>query len=119
MPITKTTTSFTWATGSATSSGTTNPISVTGDYAQQVYVGIVQTGTATTPASFTVQVSPDGGTTWYNLTTLTAGTVGSTTPYQWIIDVPITAESVQVVYSSQAGGTSSSLTAQLGQVTAV
>jgi hypothetical protein len=116
MAITKASTAFSWASGSATASGTTNPISTTGDYAQQVYVDLVQTGTATTAASFIVQVSPDG-TTWFSLIPITAPTAAGT--YDWVIDVPITAESVRIQYTQQAGGTSSSLTAQLGQVTAV
>jgi hypothetical protein len=116
MSISKSSSSFTWASGSSTSSGTTNSISTSSDYAQQVFVSIVQVGTATTAASFTVQCSPDGST-YYNLTTLTAGVSAAT--YNWIVDIPVTAESVQIVYSAESGGTSSTLTGQLGQVTSV
>lgn len=116
MAISKTSTVFTWASGSATASGTTSPIGTLGDYAQQVYVDLVQTGTATTPASFIVQVTPDG-VTWFSLLAITAQTAAGT--YDWVIDLPITAEAVRLQYSAQSGGTSSSLTAQLGQITAV
>jgi hypothetical protein len=116
MAATKSASSFTWASGSATASGTTNPINCATDYVQEVYVSIVQVGTATTAANFYLQWSPDGST-YYSGQTYTAGTAPTT--YAWVIAVPVTAEDVQIVYAAQAGGTSSTLTAQLGQVTAV
>lgn len=116
MAATKSATNFTWATGSATSSGMTNPISCSSDYVQEVYVSIVQAGTATTAASFYCQLSPDGST-YYPTQTYTAGTSAAT--YTWVISVPVTAESVEIVYTAQSGGTSSTLTAQLGQLTGV
>lgn len=116
MAISKNVSNFTWASGSSTTSGTTVAINTTSDYAQQIYLSIVQVGTATTAASFTIQTSPDAST-FYSLTTMSAGTTAGT--YQWVIDVPITCEAVQIVYSAQSGGTSSTLTAQLGQVTGV
>ena len=106
----------TWASGSATASGTTSPISCSADYLQEVYVSIVQVGTATSGASFAVQSAPDGST-YYSSQTYTAGTSAAT--YTWVIAVPVTAESVQIVYTAQSGGTSSTLTAQLGQITGV
>jgi hypothetical protein len=116
MSITKTSSSFTWASGSATAGGTTSPISTSSDYSQQIYVSIVVVGTATSAANFTVQTSPDGST-YYNLTTLYAGTAAGT--YYFQVDCPVTCESVQIIYVAQSGGTSSTLTAQCGQVTAV
>jgi hypothetical protein len=116
MAATKSALSFTWASGSSTSSGTTNPISCSSDYIQEVFVSIVQVGAATSAATFTVQASPDGST-YYSGQTYTAPTAAGTT--SWTIAVPVTAESVQIVYTAQTGGTSSTLTAQLGQVTGV
>jgi hypothetical protein len=116
MAASKSSTTFTWASGSATASGTTNPISCSADYVQEVYVSIVQVGTATTAATFTVQWSPDGST-YFSGQTYTAPLGAATTA--WVIAVPVTAQDVQIVYTAQSGGTSSSLTAQLGQVTGV
>jgi hypothetical protein len=116
MAATKSASSFTWASGSSTASGTTNPISCSTDYVQEVYVSIVQVGTASTAANFYVQWSPDGST-YYSGQTYTAPTSAATT--NWVIAVPVTAEDVQIVYAAQSGGTSSTLTAQLGQVTGV
>jgi hypothetical protein len=116
MAATKSATAFTWASGSATASGTTNPISCSTDYVQEVYVSIVVVGTATGGATFIVQSSPDGST-YYSGQTYTAPLTAGTT--SWIIAVPVSAEDVQIVYTAQTGGTSSTLTAQLGQVTGV
>ncbi|MGO9466385.1 MAG: hypothetical protein ACLQIB_11570 [Isosphaeraceae bacterium] len=116
MAATKSSSSFTWASGSATASGTTNPISCSTDYVQELYVSIVQVGSASTAATFTPQWSPDG-TTYYSGQTYTAPLTAVTT--NWTIAVPVTAEDVQIVYTAQSGGTSSTLTAQLGQVTGV
>lgn|SRR5487761_1635513 len=117
MAASKSSSSFTWASGSSTTSGTTNPIDCSTDYAQQVYLSIAQVGTATTGASFIVQWSPDGGTTWYSSPAFTAGLTAAT--YYWTIDIPVTATKVQIVYTVQSGGTSSTLVAQLGQVTGI
>ena len=97
MAVTKSSSTFTWASGSATASGTTNPISCSGDYVQEVYVSIVQVGTASTAATFTVQWSPDGST-YYSGQTYTAPTSAGTT--YWTVAVPITAEDVQIVYTA-------------------
>jgi len=113
---TKSATAFTWASGSATTSGTTNPISCSTDYIQEVYLQIVQVGTATTAATFTIQSSPDGST-YFSGQTYTAPTAAGT--YTWNLAVPASAQDVQIVYTAQSGGTSSTLTAQLGQVTGV
>lgn len=113
MAASKSCSTFTWASGSSTSSGTTNSISCSGDYVQQVYVSIVVVGTPTAAASFVVQWSPDGSTFYGSpayATSLAAGT------YPWTIDLPSTAQAVQIVYTAQTGGTSSTLTAQLGQL---
>src|SRR5208283_1823945 len=116
MPTTKGATAFTWASGSSTTSGTTNPLetSVSTDYAGAVWATLVQVGTATTGAWIQIQESPDGGTTWYLLPTklvsfpLAAGT------YSVAIAIEPTCKGVQVGYGAQVGGTSSTLTMQLG-----
>jgi hypothetical protein len=84
MAASKSASAFTWASGSSTASGTTNPIDCSTDYAQQVYVSVAVVGS----------------------------------PY-WVIDVPVTATKVEIVYTAQTGGTSSTLVAQLGQVTGI
>lgn len=100
-----------------TASGTSTPVDCSTDYAQQLFVSIQQVGTATTGASFQIQWSPDGGTTYYNSAVYTAGLSAAT--YYWTIDIPVTATKVQVIYTQQSGGTSSTITAQLGQVTGI
>jgi hypothetical protein len=116
MAATKGVSTFTWASGSAISSGTTNPVSCATYYAQDLAVTIAQVGTATTAASFQVQYSFDAST-YYTLATYTAGTGAAT--YTWTINIPATAQYVQIVYSAQSGGTSSTLNAQLGEVTGI
>jgi hypothetical protein len=117
MAASKSATAFTWASGSSTSSGTTNPIDCSTDYAQQVYVSVAVVGSPSAGAAFYIAASPDGGTTYYSLPTYTASTTAGT--YYWVIDVPVTATKVEIVYTAQTGGTSSTLVAQLGQVTGI
>ena len=62
MAATKASATFTWASGSATASGTTNAINTATLYAAAIYPSIVQVTTATTAASFIVNQSPDGST---------------------------------------------------------
>jgi hypothetical protein len=116
--ITLSSASFTWASGSATASGTTNAITTTALYAKTVYGQIVQVGIATTAASIQVQESPDGSTYFSPPTKVyTAGLAAAT--YYFQIPCDPTCASVQVVYTAQVGGTSSTLTMQLGEVTGV
>ena len=116
MPATKTYTAFTWSSGSATTSGTTNAINTAALYAASVYAFITQVGTATTPAAFTIQQSPEG-VNYFPGPTYTAGTAAGN--YSWIIALDPTCTSVKIVYTSQAGGTSSTLSPELGEVTGV
>lgn len=79
-------------------------------------VSIVQVGTATTPATFRVQSSPDGGANYYDETgDIAAGTVAGT--YTWAVDVKYSANRVRIVYVQQSGGTSSTLSAVVGETT--
>jgi hypothetical protein len=79
---------------------------------QQIFANIVVAGTPTGAAAIQPQYSVDGGTTYYNgftyKTDLAAGT------YPFIIDVPPTTNRLKLVFTQQTGGTSSTLTAQLG-----
>lgn len=120
MAATKAATTFTWASGSATTSGTTNPIttSVATDYAGAVWGSIVVVGTPTVAATVQIQESPDASTYYSPPTKLfTAGLTAGT--YSFAIALEPTAKAVQLVYVAQTGGTSSTFTAQLGEVTAV
>lgn len=87
-----------------------------GDYVQQLYIDIVVVGTPTVAASVQPQWSPDG-TNFYNGPTFSTSLAAGT--YDTIIDVPATAKSVKAVFVQQTGGTSSTATVQLGQVTSI
>ena len=117
MALTKTYTAMTWASGSATSSGTTNAVDVSGSYASEVYVQIVVVGTATTAASFTVAFSADTTNYRGSVGPFSAGTAAST--YKFVVAVPPGASDVEIVYTAQSGGTSSTLTADVSRVTAL
>lgn len=99
-------------------SQTSSAVDTSGDYADTVFASLVVVGTPSGSATFQVQISPDGGTTYYNYgpvysAPLTAGT------YNWAIGLDETAKKVQVVFAAQTGGTSGTFTAQTGQITGV
>lgn len=100
-----------------TTTTTSSAADCSGDYAQQVYVSIAVVGSPSGAATFSLQWSPDGGTTYYSGPTYSAD-VTATIDY-WVIDVPVTATKVKIVFTAQTGGTSSTCTAQLGQVTGI
>ena len=118
MAATKSAAAFTWASGSQYISGTTNSISTSTDYIQTVYGKLVQVGPATTAATVQVQDSPDGSTYYSPPAKLWVAPLAAGT-YYFEVAVDPTAESTQVVYTAQSGGTSSALTMQLGQVTGI
>ncbi len=111
-----TTLSSSWASGSTTASGTTTAVSTATHYADTIYLTLVQVGVATTAATFTIWQSPDG-TTYYAGPTYTAGLTAAT--YAWEIALDPTCQSVQVTWTTQSGGTSSTIAIQLGEVTGV
>lgn len=102
-----------------TTTQTSSAQSTAGDYADTCFISIAQVGTATTAAQLQVQESPDGGTTWYQPSSklVTAGLAAGT--YYAEIPLDPTASGVKVTYTQQAGGTSSTCTVQLGQVTGI
>lgn len=117
MAATKASAAFTWASGSATASGTTNAISTATHYADAVYVKVVVVGTPTASFTFVVQQSPDGSTYYSGQTysaPLAAGTYYFGPPF---LSLDPSCQSVQIVYTAQSGGTSSTLTAQIGELT--
>ena len=109
-----------WASGSTTTSGTTTAVSTSTYYSASVYVKIVQVGVPTTAATFIVQQSPDG-TNFYDSRVYNYPLAAAT--YTWGPGDGLTlapdCESVQIVYTAQSGGTSSTLTAQLGYISGV
>ena len=114
MPATKSSATL---LNAVTTSQTSASQNVATDYAMDVYVSIVQVGTATTAASFFVTWTPDGSTT-FNSATYTAGLTAATYSFP-PVSLPPTAQSVTVTFTAQAGGTSSTCTAILGQVTGI
>lgn len=114
MAITKTNTTL---LNAVTTTQTSSAQDTSGDYADDLYVSITQVGTATTAASFYLQWSDDAGATYHVSATYAAGLTAAT--YEWVVSVPVTATNVKVTFTAQAGGTSSTCTAQLGRVTAV
>jgi hypothetical protein len=75
---------------------------------------IAQVGTATTAATVVLQASVDGGTTYSDVATRTAGLAAAT--YSWVSSIPDAVSHVRTVFTEQSGGTSSTLNAQLGRV---
>lgn len=102
---------------SVTTTSTTSAVDVSNAYRASVYASMVQVGTATTPAQLKVEVSPDGGTTWYDLTEFTYPVAAGT--YEHVIALPDDAQSVRLSFTAQSGGTSSTLNAQVGEITAL
>jgi hypothetical protein len=114
MAITKSVLSvFTTTTTTATSSTQT----ISGAYAADYYISIVQTGTATTGATVQPSHSPDNGTTFYNGPVYTAGLSAAT--YTWFVSIPSDATQTKLIYTTQAGGTSSVINAQISQITSL
>jgi hypothetical protein len=103
---------------STVSTTTSSAIDTSANDLTEVYGSVVQVGTATTAATIQIQVSPDAGTTYYSPTTLlwTAGLAAGTYPF--VLWVPTTATKIKVTFTTQVGGTSSTVVCQLNTVTA-
>ena len=79
-----------------TSTQTSSAVSTSGDYADAIYAKCVVVGTPTGGASFNIQQSPDGGTTYYTGPTYTFGTLVAATYYIGPIALDPTCTSVKV-----------------------
>lgn len=120
MKPTKTYTTLTWASGSATASGTTNTVNTATDPYDALWGQVVVVGTPTVGASIQVQESVDGSTWWASpVKQWTASTLAAGTYVFGPIPIDPTASLVEVVYTAQTGGSSSTVTMQLGQVTLI
>lgn len=103
----------------ATSTTTSSAVDASSDYITEIYGSIAVVGSPSAGATVQVQVSPDGGTTYYSLPTLlytaplTAGT------YLFGMVLPSSTKKYQVVYTAQTGGTSSTCTVQSNDVTGI
>lgn len=102
-----------------TTTTTSAAVDVSAHYADTVYGSIAVVGTPTVAAAVQVQESPDGGTTWYSPPTGLYSTALAAGTYYFRIPVDPTATRVQVVFTQQTGGTSSTCTVQLGEVTGI
>lgn len=118
MALTKSSTAGTWASGSSTTSGTSNGVDISGSYASEVDVQIVQVGTASTAAQFYVEFSADGTNYRSSVGPFNAGLTAATYKFGPIV-CPPGQGSVRVVQTVQSGGTSSTITFDVGKVTAL
>src|ERR1700688_2771974 len=91
---------------------------VSTNYATEVYIDLVQVGTATTAATIQIQVSPDGSTYYSPASLLITGPLAAGT-YDWVIQIPVTAIDFKVAFTQQSGGTSSTIVVQSNAVTGV
>lgn len=118
MALTKTFTAITWATGSATASGTSNPVDISASYASEVDVQVVVAGAPTAAAQFTVEFSADASNFRAAVGPFSAGLTAGTYKFGPIA-CPPGQNSVRVVQTAQTGGTSSTLTADVSRTTAI
>lgn len=118
MALAKTFTAATWASGSATASGTSNAIDISASYASEVDVQVVQVGTASAAASFTVEFSADATNFRASVGPFTAGLTAATYKFG-PISCPPGQSSVRVVHTAQSGGTSSTITVDVSRTTAL
>lgn len=110
------------ATNVTATNTTPTGVSVVDGYSKTLGVSIVQVGTASTVATWWAQVSFDGGSTYLDhagtsQAGIAAGTAANT--YSWTVVLPSEATHVRVPFTAQAGGTSSTLNAVVGKVTAL
>lgn len=98
-----------------TTTQTSSVVTISDAYDSTAFVEIVQVGTATTAASVLIQLSTDNSK-WYDFRTYTAGLTAAT--YTGGFDLLRGALYVRFTFTQQAGGTSSTCTVQVGEVTA-
>ena len=104
---------------STASSTTSSAVDVSANYDTEVYVDMVIVGTATGAATVQIQVSPDGGSTYYSPPSLLYTAPLAAGTYDVVIKVPVTATHIKAAFTQQSGGTSSTVVVQLNTVTAV
>src|ERR1044072_3981453 len=100
-----------------TTTSTSAAKDVSAVYAATLFVDIVVVGTPTAAASFQVQESPDGGTTYYLGPVISTNLAAATYDFKYALDP--TTDHVKVTFTQQTGGTSSTCTAQIGTVTGI
>ena len=79
---------------------------VSANYLTEVYVDLIQNGTATTAATVQIQPSPDNST-FYNPASLLWTAPLNAGTYDAVIQVPGTAIAYKAIYTIQNGGTNS------------
>lgn len=101
----------------ATSTNTSSAADISASYETTAYTSIQQsTGAANTAATFKLQISPDGGNTYFDTPTYSAGTAVAT--YYWTVSIPDDATNVKAVFT-QAGSNTSTCFCLIGKVTGV
>lgn len=120
MALTKTFTAVTWASGSSTTSGTSNAVDISASYASEVNGQIIiSVGTATTAASFIVEFSADATNFRASVGPFSSGLTAATYKFG-PIPCPPGQSSVRIVYTQSAGGSSvSTLTLDVSRTTAL
>jgi len=108
MAVTKTPTT---ALNAVTTTQTSSAVDISAVDAATAYVKIVQVGTATTAATWTLQISPDASA-YYNVGPFAADLPAGS--YYWEVSIPSDAKGVKIDFTQQVGGTSSTITAQIG-----
>jgi hypothetical protein len=102
---------------STTSTTTSSAQNTATNYATELYVSIVQVGTATTAATVQVNVSPDSSTYYSPPSLLMSANLTGTSI--WVIQIPVTAIGYTVTFTAQSGGTSSTCVVQSNAVTGI
>lgn len=118
MALSKTFTAVAGIPSSGTASGTSTSVDISGSYASEVDVQIVQVGTAGTIASFFVEFSADNVNFRSTIGPFNAGNAASTYKFGPII-CPAGQSYVRIVYTAQTGGTSSTITADVTRTTSL
>jgi hypothetical protein len=118
MAKTQASTAVTWASGSSTTSGTSNAVDISASYESEVNVQIVQTGTASVGAQFYVELSADGTNFRSSIGPFNAGLAAATYKFPPIVIGP-GQSAVRIVQTAQTGGTSSAITVDVGRVVAI
>lgn len=104
---------------STASTTTSSAQDSSGQYVTEVYIEIVQVGTATTPGQVQIQVSPDAGTTYYSPPSLLWKTDTAAGTYDTVIAIPVTATRWKAAFTQQSGGTSSTVVVQSNAITGI